>query len=75
MLVPPERVPELADAITKMLSDSELRARIAAAGAETARSTFSWAAIAERTHRLFAGLLGRSSEASSPSLASSGRGR
>jgi len=58
ILVAPERPAELAEALARVLADAPLRARLAEAGARTARELFSWETIAGRTLSLFGRLVG-----------------
>ncbi|MFU8842409.1 MAG: glycosyltransferase [Bacteroidales bacterium] len=48
MLVDPSNAREFADAMIKILQDSELRMHIGMAGSDTIRSEFSWNAIADK---------------------------
>jgi len=48
MLVDPSNAREFADAMIKILQDSELRMHIGMAGSDTIRSKFSWNAIADK---------------------------
>ncbi len=53
LLVPPDDVPRLADALTRMLDDPELARGYGAAGLARARGEFSVAAMAERTIEVY----------------------
>ena len=58
LLVPPESPAALAGAVTRVLSDPALRARLAANGRRIA-ADYSWPSIAARTESVFAGLVSR----------------
>jgi glycosyltransferase involved in cell wall biosynthesis len=58
VLVPPDDVPRLAEAIGSLLDDPDLARSYGAAGLSRARSAFSVAAMAERTIAVYASALG-----------------
>ena len=53
LLVPPDDAAALADALVRVLSDAELRARLGAAARRAAEDSYSWSAAAERTEALY----------------------
>lgn len=53
LLFPPGDAPALAQAILRLVGNSELRARLAAAGAEDARKNWLWPRIVERMHSVY----------------------
>ena len=56
LLVPPESISDLAQALVRVLGDSELRTRLVRGGQRVAEQ-HSWQSIAERTERAFARLV------------------
>jgi glycosyltransferase involved in cell wall biosynthesis len=56
LLVPPESPPALAEALTRVLSDSELQERLAQSGRRVA-DQHSWSSIAERTESAYVRLV------------------
>jgi glycosyltransferase involved in cell wall biosynthesis len=59
-LVPIGDVPALAQAVTRLVDDAELRERLGAAGRERAVARFDLAVVCEKTRELYRELLGRS---------------
>jgi glycosyltransferase involved in cell wall biosynthesis len=55
--VPPRRPELLAEAIAGLLADPGLRTRLGAAGAERARSRYTWARVADATLAVYVELL------------------
>jgi len=58
LLMTPGDVPALADALTRLLDDAPLRARLAARALEEARTLYSWPVIARQIAGVYGGLLG-----------------
>jgi glycosyltransferase involved in cell wall biosynthesis len=57
--VPPRRPRPIAEALTTLLADAELRARLGAAGAERVRGRYGWRRVAAATLAAYAGMAGR----------------
>jgi D-inositol-3-phosphate glycosyltransferase len=55
--VPPRQPDRLAEAIRRLLGDTALRARLGAAGANRARSRYTWARVADATFDVYLELL------------------
>lgn len=57
-LVPPADVPALADALERLVSDADARARLEKSALRAAQGPFAWDSVAERTLGLYRSLLG-----------------
>lgn len=64
LLVPPDDVEALADALSRVLADGELRERMGSAGRARALRLFSWQAISEQAGRIYCGEQGTAASGS-----------
>ncbi|HEX7591676.1 MAG TPA: glycosyltransferase family 4 protein [Candidatus Limnocylindrales bacterium] len=57
LLVPPENPEQLAAALARLIADSDLRARLGAAGRRKIEAEFRWEDCVERMERVYAGVI------------------